>query len=173
LTAAEDDRQAGLVSLLGKLKSLFGGGGAYVATPLGWTVAKVVKDGALRGVVRIRADRPGLPPATRFATSVSVSWTYGQDGLPGDAHTRAMNRFEAALDELTDDNGHACLMRVRTGFGAREWLFYTRDSAHFMARFNALLAGHEAYPIEIVFAEDPEWRDWEASKAGLVAAPRQ
>jgi hypothetical protein len=181
LTSAAVRGHARRVSLLVKLKALFGsgsgsggigsvGGGARTAVSTGWSIAKVVNAGVLRGVVRLRTDRPALPPGRAFATSVTVAWHYAEDGLPTDVQGRAMGGFEAALDELVEDNGHAFLMRVRTGFGAREWLFYTVDSAPFMARFNALLAGHEAYPLEILFAQDPTWSDWESSLGELGAA---
>jgi hypothetical protein len=165
------------VSLLGRLKALLGGqagsGSGENDVRGGWTIAKIARNGALHGVVRIRGQRPALPPGKRFGHSVRVSWKYAESGLPSSTAARAMTRFEDALEELTDANGHAFLMRVRTGFGAREWLFYTEETAPFMARFNQLLRGHAAYPLEVLFAEDPQWEDWQASLNEMGTPSRQ
>ena len=58
-------------------------------------------------------------------------------------------------------NGFAELVQVSTGFGEREWLFYSSNRKRFMARFNELLAGHEPYPLEITFYRDREWKIWD------------
>jgi len=71
-----------------------------------------------------------------------------------------MREFEATLDALSGGNGFAELVSVRTGFGARGWLYYTCDQAKFMTQFNALLASHPQYPTEVMIEEDPEWSAW-------------
>ena len=51
-------------------------------------------------------------------------------------------------------------MWVRTGFGKRDWLFYTTNQERFLNTFNRLLSGHESYPIQVLLQEDPEWDIW-------------
>ena len=46
-----------------------------------------------------------------------------------------------------------------------------------MRRFNALLTGHERYPLEIEFFDDPEWKVWldlrvAYERSGGTPAPR-
>jgi hypothetical protein len=77
--------------------------------------------------------------------------------MPGTAVTERMYELEAGIEELMFDNGFSELVLGRTGLGKRDWLFYTSDKERFMARFNALLAGHAPYPIHIELMDDPGW----------------
>ena len=159
------------MSLLGKLKALLrGGGGDRPAGPSSdgpWTVGKIERDGVLHGLVRVRTERPTAPAARRFASTVTVEWAYAEDGLPSEAQVAAMGRFESLLEELEGQHELAFLVRVRTGFGNREWLFYAAERDRFLARLNALLAGHPAYPIEVFSAEDSEWHEWKSTMSEL------
>jgi hypothetical protein len=71
-----------------------------------------------------------------------------------------MEAFGAAVADLGWETGCSYLMNISTGLGLREWCYYTKERADFMRRFNAALAGHERYPLEIEFYDDPEWKVW-------------
>jgi len=42
--------------------------------------------------------------------------------------------------------------------GTKEWRYYTSDKEEFIAKFNAGLKGHPAYPIRMQLFADPEWK---------------
>lgn len=112
-------------------------------------------------IFRIRESRPSIPEIRSFTRAISISWRYDSDsGMPSPETKAAMDTFEDAIDKLTWFNGFSELMYVATGGGDREWLFYSSDQERFMSELNELLAGHPAFPLEIEFYDDPEWRVW-------------
>jgi hypothetical protein len=114
-----------------------------------------------RAIIRLRVRKPPIPDGRVFGCAVEISWPYdGADDYPdGDVNQKQL-AFEAALDDLSGMNGFSELVQVSTGMGKKEWLYYTSDQERFMRDFNALLDGHEPYPIQIRFYEDPNWRLW-------------
>lgn len=64
-------------------------------------------------------------------------------------------------------------MNISTGFGVREWCYYTKDRNEFIQRFNALLTGHQRYPLEIEFYDDPEWKVWHDLRFAYERAMRE
>ncbi len=94
-----------------------------------------------------------------FPTLVNISWPYAADannGMP-DASTNADHiAFEDAIESL-DQNGVGHLMLVVTGNGRKEWFWYVKDSAGWMAKLNELLVGHKVYPLEIATEHQPDW----------------
>lgn len=114
-------------------------------------------------IARIRIRKPVIPRGLRYNTAVLIEWAYEGDPvstLPDSETTDRMTEFERAIDPLASENGFAELVCVKTGLGARQWLYYTGDTARFMAEFNQLLAGHPPYPLEIMFNDDPDWSVW-------------
>ena len=112
-------------------------------------------------ILRVRETPPPRPEVADFTTAVSIRWSYERSSLfPADDVQQRMAEFEKASDRLTWLNGFAELVLVSTGRGEKEWLFYTSDKGRFMAVLNALLAGHEAFPLQIEFDDDPQWQAW-------------
>lgn len=114
-------------------------------------------------VARVRIEKPSIPRGARYHTAVMIEWTYQEENsrsLPDADTTDKMTNFERAIDPLTSENGFAELVFVRTGFGKREWLFYSCDREKFMAELNRRLANHPGYQIKISFDNDPEWDLW-------------
>jgi hypothetical protein len=135
-----------------------------------WTIytLKIEETGAT-GIVRIRRNRPPYVDTTHFDTAITIRWKYESEMLPDDATAREMRQFEEAIDELTAANDFAELVEVKTGFGEREWLFYSPNKRKFMAQFNTLLTGHRRYPIAIAFQRDPDWEIWREMLDPLLA----
>jgi hypothetical protein len=114
-----------------------------------------------RATIRLRMRKPPMPDGRIFRCAVEISWPYdGADGYPGPDVNQRQLAFETALDDLSGMNGFSELVQVSTGMGKKDWLYYTSDQDRFMRDFNALLAGHEPYPIQINFYEDPDWQIW-------------
>jgi hypothetical protein len=106
-------------------------------------------------------NKPAIPDGRVFGCAVEISWLYsGTTDYPPREENQKQLAFETALDDLSGMNGFSELVQVSTGRGKKEWLYYTSDQERFMRDFNALLAGHEPYPIQINFYEDPEWKLW-------------
>ena len=123
------------------------------------TLAQGQVDG-LPLLFRFRAFPPeGVEPAS-FATLVAIGWSYepGNDsGMPGPPDAERMDHLEALLDAAIETPGIAYLTAAVTGNGRREWQWYTRDSASFMAALNRALSSYPAFPIDISHQQDPEW----------------
>lgn len=129
------------------------------------------QNGAVATVVRIRVDEPDDSLRKAMPDVVQVEWPFESEGsFPRPATLEEMNGFERALDELSTDNDLAELMMVRTGFGVREWVFYTRDANVLLSCFDRLLDGHPRYPIELHHGEDPAWTVWRETRDDLLHA---
>ena len=121
------------------------------------------KNGADQLVMRLRIDRPADGDIDSYSTAVVIKWNYarqqGTASPPADV-LQQMEVFAEAVVGLTWATGCCYLMNISTGLGLREWCYYTKDRDDFMRRFNALLTGHQRYPLEIEFYDDPEWKVW-------------
>jgi hypothetical protein len=127
-----------------------------------WVFINAV-NGADRLVMRLRTDRPVDSDIDTYSTAVVIKWAYPrQEGtpLPPVEVLEEMEVFGEAVVGLAWATGCSYLMNVGTGLGSRQWCYYTRDRDDFMRRFNALLAGHNRYPVDIKFYDDPGWKLW-------------
>lgn len=119
---------------------------------------------------RVRHLRPSRADLAAFVHAIVIRWRYAASderaphrlgpGFPDNTVNQAQLQFEGALDPLSCENDDAELMCVTTGMGQKEWVYYARDRDGFMARLNALLAGHAPFPVEINFYDDAEWNIW-------------
>jgi hypothetical protein len=136
-----------------------------------WTILKAEREGRL-AVFRVRTDQPR--DAGSFPMNVLVKWSYEGDarGLPPPEVRASMDAFEEAVNELMWPPGPSYLVLVTTGGNLKEWEFYVRNYDDFMARFNAKLAGHRHFPIEVHFTEDPNWLLWHRVRDHAVAKPQ-
>lgn len=127
-----------------------------------WVFINAV-NGADRMVMRLRTDRPAERDIDSYSTAVLVKWDYPRQpgtALPPTDEMQRMEVFGEAVVALGRAPGCSYLMNISTGLGRREWCYYTRDRAEFMLRFNALLSGHDRYPLKIEFYDDPQWKLW-------------
>ena len=121
------------------------------------------RNGADELVMRLRTDRPADADIDAYSTAVVIKWPYPPQ--PGTASPPAevlqeMDVFGEAVVGLSRAAGCSYLMNVGTGLGSRQWFYYTNDRDEFMRRFNALLAGHKRYPLQVQFYDDPGWKVW-------------
>jgi len=124
-----------------------------------WRIVKLINPGGQAGVIRIRMSRPERADPVAYATAVEITWHY-EGRLPSKQDGELHRAFEGALDGLHWFNGFSELVQVRTGSGAKDWLFYTTDRERFMRELNRALAGQPRYPIKISFYDDPDWAIW-------------
>ncbi|MBW8847975.1 MAG: DUF695 domain-containing protein [Burkholderiales bacterium] len=93
---------------------------------------------------------------------VSIRWAYDavlEESFPDKDTQAAIYRLDAGLEPLEQAQiGYRAY--ARTGKGLREWVFYAADREQFVGALNEALAGHEVYPIEIKFYNDPGWSDF-------------
>jgi uncharacterized protein DUF695 len=119
------------------------------------------KEQQSHATIRLRMRKPPLPDGRVFGCAVEISWPYdGVNGYPGSDVNQQQLAFETALDDLSGMNGFSELVQVSTGMGKKDWLYYTSDQERFMRDLNALLEGHDPYPIQINFYDDPDWQIW-------------
>ncbi len=142
-----------------------------VSSDLGfWTMMSAESaDGS--AVFRVRTDRPADSAIELCSTAVIVRWDYtpAAAGMPDDATRQSMDQFEDHLGDLGASEGFSYLMLVTTGFGQREWTYYTCDPNQFVDRFNALLPQQPSYPVEVVLCRDPQWDYWQDVQQRCVA----
>ncbi|WP_428682098.1 DUF695 domain-containing protein [Sphingopyxis sp.] len=112
-------------------------------------------------MTRYRSGMPSSADRALFSNLIIIRWQYADTGagsLPDDETLDAMTEFEDAVLDAADYEKHwGSGVAVVTGDGAREWRFYTPDTAEFMANFNRVLAGKQALPLEFQAFDDPEW----------------
>ena len=137
-----------------------------------WQIVTVEnKEQQTRATIRLRMRKPPIPDGRVFGCAVEISWPYDGADYPGEDVNRRQLAFDEALDDLSGMNGFSELVQVSTGMGKKSWLYYTSDRGRFMRDFNALLAGHEPYPVEINFYDDSDWRIWSEVVAAVQAKP--
>lgn len=105
---------------------------------------------------------PSVEIIEKFPTLVVIKWVYDGrdcDGMPPKIDQESIYKFEAVLDELTDQ-GISFRAYARTGGNYREFVHYTSDQEKYLRFFNLALQNHKRYPIEIVFYIDPDWSDY-------------
>jgi hypothetical protein len=124
-----------------------------------------------RATIRLRVRKPPLPDGRVFGCAVEVSWPYEGADYPSPDINQRQLALETALDDLSGMNGFSELVQVSTGMGKKDWLYYTSDQERFMRDFNALLAGHDPYPIQITFYQDPSWQIWSDVVAAVQGKP--
>jgi hypothetical protein len=98
-----------------------------------------------------------------FPTLVNVYWRFdgsNSNGMPPSVENEHQISFEDAIASIDGADGFGYLMLVVTGNSRKEWIFYANDISAWLDRFNQLLAGHKAYPIEIRTDADPDWSTW-------------
>ena len=93
-----------------------------------------------------------------------ISWAYdgsSRNGMPSEEVNASMLDPEHALDDL-ESKGICRHVYSRTGNSLKEFAYYIADRDQFIQALNQALRTHPAYPIEINFFEDPEWKDFRA-----------
>lgn len=99
---------------------------------------------------------------------IIIVWKYeSESGQPMTEDHQRMNQLEDMVESVLKPDGVATLALVSTGEDLREWTYYTKSEAEFMARLNYALAGMPAFPIEVHTAFDPSWDTYERFKAGV------
>jgi Family of unknown function (DUF695) len=89
-----------------------------------------------------------------------IEWRYDgseSNGMPPETDDSRMSALEDAISSQLEREGFLRHAYSRTGNGLKELVYYINDRDGFIEAFNAALAGHERYPIEIIFHEDPAW----------------
>ena len=103
-----------------------------------------------------------------------IVWKYlSEDGQPIAEDYERMMLLEDALESAFETDRFGTLAIVSTGEDLREWTYYVRSEAEFMARLNYALAEKTAFPIEIHTASDPNWDVYEQFRVGILQKPHQ
>jgi hypothetical protein len=125
----------------------------------------------------VEKDEDGFPviyslvdefPETSIRQSLQwltvIGWRYdgsSRNGMPPHDVNSKMMALEDAVEYL-ERPGFMQRAYARTGNSLKEFAYYINDREAFMSEFNAALKSHEAYPLDIKFYSDPEWKDFKA-----------
>jgi hypothetical protein len=107
-------------------------------------------------------ELPAADAAERLPWLTIISWDYdgsGTNGMPPEADNERMMVLEETISTQLERDGFLLQTYSRTGNNLKELYYYINDRDSFIEAFNAALAGHERYPIEITFYQDPKWQD--------------
>ena len=103
-----------------------------------------------------------------FPERVILVWRYESTvGMPSTPDRESMDRLEDLLSPYVEASGLATLVLVSTGENLREWTYYTRSEAEFLAKLNGALEREQRYPIEVHSGPDPKWSTYEAFRQGV------
>jgi Family of unknown function (DUF695) len=92
-----------------------------------------------------------------------ISWKYdgaANNGMPSKAINDQMIKFEDTLEKKVEKEDFCEHANSRTGNNLKEFVFYIQNQEAFMERFNSALIDQPTYPIEIVFYNDPDWKEF-------------
>jgi hypothetical protein len=142
---------------------------SYAESGAGWATATSVEKSTGR-VMIFRYIRDFAPQFLRsdYPDRVIIVWQYqSASGMPQQAERENMDRLEDLLSSKLEAASLATLALVSTGENMREWIYYTKSEADFIAQLNSALGNKEPFPIETHAAPDPEWKSYEDFRAGV------
>jgi hypothetical protein len=124
-----------------------------------WTVANgEADDGPF--VLRYREPILGPGQIAGYGHCLRVVWGYAEvdsGELPDAATTARLNKFEAAMLSVLEQDAVAVLTAVLTFDGARQWVFYTRDLARSAQHVGDVCSAEDAQDLEVDAFDDPTW----------------
>ncbi|GAB5382104.1 MAG: hypothetical protein Alis3KO_36170 [Aliiglaciecola sp.] len=106
---------------------------------------------------------PNADFRSKYPRLVVVSWKYDgseSNGMPSYEINVRMMQLEEALESGIEDLGICTHIYSRTGNNLKELVYHIRDDEEFLKALNTALSSHERFPIEIIFYEDKEWKDF-------------
>ncbi|MBM0103739.1 DUF695 domain-containing protein [Steroidobacter sp. S1-65] len=126
-----------------------------------WIVAEGRESGN-RVIFKFLGEMPEPEARAKMGVLTVIAWKYdgaANEGLPPATDRERMNTLEDTLDLIDADILKPAFSR--TGNNLKELAYYIGDRERFLASLNRVLRGHDRYPIEISFYEDPQWRELE------------
>ena len=125
-----------------------------------WLTSPASGDDGELVMVTGRTDVTRFRDNPRFNIRVTVSWRYGDSGMPDTATSQLMQDVaERLVREFTADPV-AVLTGIYTGGGLRDWVFYTLSLNIFGRKLNEQLADLPLLPLEISAESDPGWEEY-------------
>lgn len=108
-----------------------------------------------------RSDVSKFRDNPRFNIRVTISWRYGNAGMPDSQTSLLMEKVTERLAAEFHRDPVAILTGLYTGAGQRDWIFYTLNLNIFGRKLNELLADLPLLPLDISAESDPEWSEYD------------
>ena len=123
-----------------------------------WAVGEAQING-LPVVVRFRTGLPSESDRQVNENLIIITWAYQgiETGMPNDEDKQRTNAFEEAIEQGFENTDAGVQVACLTGNHQKEWRYYTPNVEAFLDAFNACLAGHPVYPVELRMFKDPDW----------------
>lgn len=125
-----------------------------------WLTAPATGDDGELVMVTGRTDVARFRDNPRFNIRVTVSWRYGDSGMPDTATSLLMQDVAERLVREFAADPVAVLTGIYTGAGLREWVFYTLSLNIFGRKLNERLADLPLLPLQIEAESDPAWHEY-------------
>lgn len=113
-------------------------------------------------IVKFVNELPTIDIQRQMTSLTIVSWQYdgtSNNGMPLQDVNKKMIMLEEALADAMQITKQYVHAYSRTGNNLKELVYYSVGMDGFMASLNETLKGHERYPIEVDFYNDPEWTE--------------
>lgn len=139
-----------------------------------WTLVTSEESGKVI-LYRIRQEHPGQIQFADYPKLMALQWKYvpaNEYGLPTEAEREQMDLLEDLLDASLEKNRQAFLTVIVTGKGIREWQWYARDEKETLRQINETLSSLTPFPIQIMFADDPEWNAYARFEKSVLRKDR-
>lgn len=128
------------------------------------------EDGTELIMVTGRTDIAKFRDNPRFNIRVTVSWRYGQSGMPDTDTSLTMQKVTELLATEFKKDPVAVLTGIYTGAGVRDWVFYTLSLPIFGRKLNEQLAALPLLPLEISAESDPDWLEYAEMRTVIASA---
>lgn len=125
-----------------------------------WLTAPATGDDGELVMVTGRTDVARFRDNPRFNIRVTVSWRYGDSGMPDTTTSQLMQEVAERLVREFAADPVAVLTGIYTGAGLREWVFYTLSLNIFGRKLNERLADLPLLPLQIGAESDPAWHEY-------------
>ena len=92
-----------------------------------------------------------------------IVWAYEvqqESGLPSPHLSEKMGGFEDIIFNALEEDLLCIFFSVYLHNGVKKWAAYTSDVQATCDKFNAALASHQPYPVNLTVEDDPLWHEY-------------
>ena len=138
-----------------------------------WTTPTESEDGKYQIIVTGRRGLEEAMESKEFNERIEVTWKYDalENGMPTLEDSLLIGKVNDAILAAFKKEQSAVVTGIYTGGGERNWIFYTRNTAHFQYAFNKALSSFDVLPLSIYAEKDPDWAEYNEMKDFTETAP--
>jgi hypothetical protein len=124
-----------------------------------WTVGQGTYQGRAM-IVRLNKGVSNVMARQDFSYRVGIAVPFrrpNQRGFPPREEMKALEQIEIALDAALEHDRETVHVATITTSGMREFLFYTRNTEHALAKVATVRAATKSHELQAIVVEDRDW----------------